>query len=183
MNTRPFRVPLVDFLGEQPWGARHGREAFSKLAAMVADRPDVLMCLDMKGVSKIDASCSREILANLVERHRSGKWFFLRNVANASVEENIDAAFARKDMSIVLRRTDDEYTVLGKAVGQHLVETLEVAERTGTTTSRAVCSAIKGLALTACNNRLKDLCDAGLLARIESAAESGGREFVYVALK
>jgi len=174
---------MVDFLGEQPWGARLGREAFNKLAGMVADRSEILMSLDMKGVAKIDASCSREVLANLVERHKGTKWFFLTHLANTSVEENIDAAFAKKEMSIVVRRSDEDYTVIGKALPEHLVETLEVVGKDGSATSRKVCAAIKGLGLTACNNRLKDLSDAGLLARVERAAESGGKEFIYVALK
>lgn len=183
MKQPPFRVSVLDFVGKRAWGAQLGRGAFTKLAEMVAGRPEPLMNLDMRGVELIDASCSREVLANLLERHRGTKWFFLTGVGNQSIADNIDAAFARKQMSIISRRPDGEYAILGQALGQHLLETLEVVEREGSATSKMVCSAIKGLSLTACNNRLKDLSDAGLVARLEGTAESGGKEYVYVALR
>ena len=178
-----FKVTMLDFLTKQAWGTQQGRNAFEKLNNMLADRREFIVEIDMRGIEKIDASCSREVLANLVERYRGSKWFFLSHVGSASIRENIDAAFARKDMSVILRNAHGEYEVLGRELGQHLIETLEVVEREGNATSRKVCVAIKGLAITACNNRLKDLSDAGLLARFEGAAESGGKEFSYVALR
>lgn len=183
MKKKRFSVQMVEFLTKHAWGGEHGRGAFAKLSPLVADLGEVVIELDMKGVERLDASCSREALANIVERFQGKKWFYLAQLTNHSVRDNIDAAFLRKEMSILSRRADGTYEVLGVSLKDHLVETLEVIESKGEATSRAVCAAIKGLALTACNNRLKDLSDAGLVARVEGAAESGGKEFSYMALR
>ncbi|MBX7096426.1 MAG: hypothetical protein K1X89_01825 [Myxococcaceae bacterium] len=183
MTTKRFRVTMVEFLTKQAWSGQQGHAAFTKLAPMLATQNEAIIELDMKGVERLDASCSREALANLIERFRGKKWFFLSHLANQTVQENIDMALHKSEMSIIARRADGSYEVLGLALKDHLVETLEVIEAKGEATSRAVCAAIKGLALTACNNRLKDLSDAGLVARLEGAAESGGKEFSYMALR
>jgi hypothetical protein len=180
--TRVFRLPLVEYGGKQPWGNPSGMDVRRKLDAILRDRPEQIVNLDLRGIERLDVSWSREAIANLIHTHRGRRWFFLSKIANASIRENVDAAFVKKEMAIVHRQPDD-YEILGIALKVHLLQTLDVVERHGAATARQVCESVKDLNLTACNNRLKDLCDMGLLMRLEGSAPSGGKEYAYVALK
>lgn len=185
MNTKkdkPFTVSMLDFLGKEPWGLDKGREVMEKLEKMLRDRPERIINLNLRGVDRIDSSCSREALVNLVRRQRGERWFYLSGISNDSIRENIEAAFQRQDMSVMFRH-GEEHEVIGTELSEPLTHTLKVVEKLGTATARQVCGAIKGLMLPACNNRLRDLCDAGLLLRTEGTAPSGGKEFVYEAVR
>jgi anti-anti-sigma regulatory factor len=185
VNTKKeklFKISVLDFLGKEAWGIDLGRAAMEKMEKMLRDRPEKIVNLDLRGVERMDASCSREALANLVRRQRGERCFFLSGVSNQSVRENIDTAFARQEMTILLRHGDD-YDLIGHPLRSHLLQTLGVVEELGTATARQVSDAIKDLALTACNNRLRDLCDVGLLLRADGTAASGGKEFAYVAVR
>lgn len=181
-KEKPFKVSMLDFLGKEAWGIDLGRTAMEKLEKMLRDRPEQIINLDLRGVERLDASCSREAIANLVRRQRGERCFFLSGVSNQSVRENIDTAFARQEMTILLRHGDD-YELIGHPLAAHSLQTLGVVEDLGTATARQVCDKIKGLALTACNNRLRDLCEVGLLLRVDGSASSGGKEFAYVAVR
>lgn len=184
VNTKKensFKIAMHDFVGTEAWGLAHGRAAMEKIEKMLRDRPAKIINLDLHGVERMDASCSREAIANLVRRHRGERCFYLSRVAQG-VRDNIDMAFARQEMTIVLRQGDD-YELIGHALRGPQLQTLGVVEQLETATARQVCDGIKDLTLTACNNRLRDLCDAGLLLRIDGTAPSGGKEFAYVAVK
>lgn len=177
-NPKVFRVPVVDFLTEEAWGAEPGQKALSLLAPLLSTQNESVVDLDMKGVKRVDASCSREFLAKLTFQNRGFRYFYLSNISNESLLENIDMAFARQKLSILYRQSDD-YSVLGAELSPQLLQTLGAVEDLGGATAKQVCFAIKDLGLTACNNRLKDLCDAGLLLRLDGTARSGGKEFLY----
>lgn len=181
-NEKIVRLALLDFLGSEAWGLDHGRKAMEAIEKRLRDRTEKIVNLDLRGIERMDASCSRETLANLVRRHRGEKCFFLTGIGSQSVQENIDTAFARQEMTILARKGGD-YEILGGALRGHLLQTLEVIEDLGQATARQVCDRIGDLALTACNNRLRDLCDAGLVLRLDGTAPSGGKEFVYIALR
>lgn len=172
----------VSRFGTQLWGNTQGREARASVDRELADRGEVVVNLDLSDVEVIDVSFSREALATLAHQHRGHRWFFLSGIGNANVRENVDAAFAKLGLPVLHRIGDDEYEILGAALKPHLLQTLDVIEQRGRTTAREVCESIKDLSLTACNNRLKDLHDMGLVIRIEGSAPSGGKEYEYRAL-
>lgn len=174
-----WRVRMLEHAGEQPWGNPAGREVRLQLDSLLEDRSDPVVNLDLSGIERVDVSWSREAIAILVHEHRGRRHFFLTGISNTSIRENIDAAFVRMDMSILHRMRDGDYEVLGVALKPHLLQTLDTVEHQRRTTARRVCEAIKGLSLTACNNRLKTLFDLGLVLRFDANAPSGGREYVY----
>jgi hypothetical protein len=178
-----LRVAMVDILGKEAWGADDGLEAFGKLDALLRERSEPLVNLSMNDVQRLDASCSREVIASVIQRYRGVRCFFLSGVNSKSLKENVDAALARKNMRMLLRLPSGGYELLGVELKSHLVQTLDVLEQHGQATSRQICAAIENLTLTACNNRLKDLSDDGLIMKVEGAAESGGKEYLYVALR
>jgi hypothetical protein len=178
------RVPIVECAGKEPWGIEQGRVAFAKLDASLRDRSESIVNIDLRGVVRLDSSCAREIITNALRKYVGVRWFFVSGVENDSVKENVDAAMLRSEVSILLRLPKNAYLVLGVPLKDHLKATLDVVEKRGPTTSKDVAAHLKEkLALPACINRLKDLVDAGLVMRVEGAAESGGREFLYVALR
>lgn len=180
---KAWQVRMVEHAGKQPWGNPAGRQVRLQLDSLLQDRSQPVVNLDLSGIERVDVSWSREAIANLSHEHRGQRHFFLTGVSNASIRENIDAAFVRMGMSILHRMQGGDYEVLGVALKPHLLQTLDTVEHQGRTTARQVCEAIKDLSLTACNNRLKDLFDLGLLMRFDGSAPSGGREYVYEPLR
>jgi len=178
-----FRVPVVEGTSSEAWGIEQGRAAFAKLDAILRDRSEAIIQLDLAGVERLDVSCARELIANLIRKYAGIRWFYGVHVANESVRENIDAAMLKSGAALLLRTGKTSVHILGTPIKEHLKATLDVVEKHGITTSKDVAAEFKGLALTACINRLKDLVDAGLIMRVEGAADSGGKEFAYVALR
>lgn len=177
-----FRVPVAECTGSVAWGIDQGRLAFGKADAMLRNRPEAIVNLDMAGVERLDSSCARELIANLLRKHAGVRWFFLTGIASESVKENVDAAMFKSELSILFRPSKQSHVVLGLPLKEHLKATLDVVEKRGVATSKEVAAQLK-IALPACINRLKDLVDAGLVMRVEGAAESGGREYLHVALR
>jgi hypothetical protein len=176
-----FRVKLADYVGEG-WGHEEGREAFAKINRLLTGRSEPIVLLDARGVKRMDVTFARESVANLVRQHRVGRALFIGD-ASESVRENIDAALARAKLSVLHRSARGDYQVLGLELRGHLRATLEIVDRLAPTTAKVVAAQVEGgMNLPACNNRLKDLADAGLVLRVEDSAESGGKEYVYVAL-
>jgi hypothetical protein len=179
-----FRVPVVEYAGKEPWGIEQGRAAFAKLDGLLRDRSESIVNLDLSGVARFDSSCAREIITNALRKYAGMRWFFLSGVENESVKETIDAAMLKSEVSILVRSTKSAYAVLGVPLKEHLKATLDIIEKRGTATSKEVAAQLRDKpALNACINRLKDLVDAGLVMRVEGSAESGGREYVYLALR
>jgi len=170
---------MVEHSGKQPWGNPAGREVRLQLGLLLNDHPEPVVNLNMEGIERVDVSWSREAIATLAHEHRGQRQFFVTNIANLSIRENIDAAFVRMDMAIVHRLPGGDYDVLGMALKPHLLQTLDAVEQQQHTTARQVCEAIKDLSLTACNNRLKDLSELGLIVRLDGTAPSGGKEYAY----
>lgn len=180
-----FRVPVVEATSSKAWGIDGGRAAFAKIDSRLHNRVEQIIELDFRGIELLDVSCAREVIANLLRKYHGVRWFFATNVRNESVRENIDAAMLKSAATLLLR-SDAKSTqpqILGVQLKEHLKATLAIIEKRGTATSKDVAKGLNGLALTACINRLKDLVDAGLVFRFEGSAESGGKEFIYVALR
>lgn len=179
-----FRVPVIESTSAEAWGIDKGRAAFAKIDSVLRDRPEAIVELDLSGIERLDVSCAREVIANLVRKYTGARWFFATHVANESVRENIDAAMFKSNATLLLRSdTKSSPQVLGVQLKEHLKATLAVVEKRGAATSKDVAKEFDGLALTACINRLKDLVDAGVVMRLEGSAESGGKEFIYVSLR
>ncbi|HEX2879778.1 MAG TPA: winged helix-turn-helix domain-containing protein [Polyangiaceae bacterium] len=178
-----FRVPVVECTGKEAWGIEHGRAGFTKIDAVLRNRPEVIINLDFAGVARFDSSCTREVVVNLLRKYKGVRCFFITGIANESVRENMDAAMLKSEVSVLQRTSKNGYEVLGVALKQHLRDTLDVVEKLRRTTSKEVADRLGSLALPACINRLRDLTDAGLIMRAEGTADSGGREFLFAALR
>lgn len=178
----PGRIPVFEVSQtDQPFGSEKGRKDFAAISGRLTGGGKVVG-LDMSRLRIVDSSWAREVIGNLLDRHGDRHAFYLDRVTHAVVNENVDAALFRRGVCVLSRAADSTYEVLGRKPTEEALEVLRVVEKKGETTARAICSALDGLSIQACNNRLKDLLDAGLIVRQEGQPAGGGREFVYRAL-
>lgn len=167
-------------------GRREGRALADRLLAQLAAlEPDSLLPVDFGQVRFMDFSCADELLTRVLRRIRSGELgtrFILLQDLSPSVEENIAAVFAIRDLVCPKRTKGGKIALLGK-IGSELAETYQLAVRKGRITAREVLAIAPGVGISAISNRLAKLQTLGLLVRTqEGVRESGGRQFVYQAV-
>ena len=133
----------------------------------------------------MDFSCADELMTRVLRRIRSGELgtrFILLQDLSPSVEENLAAVFAIRDLVCPKLTKRGKSELLGK-IGPELAETYQLAVRKGTITARDVMAIAPDVGISAISNRLAKLQAMGLLVRTkEGAPESGGRQFVYQAV-
>jgi hypothetical protein len=99
------------------------------------------------------------------------------------VEENLAAVFAIRDLVCPKRTKGGKIELLGK-IGPELTETYQFAARKGQISARDVMAIAPDVGISAISNRLAKLQTMGLLVRTkEAAGQSGGRQFVYQAVR
>ena len=167
-------------------GRREGRELADRLLAqLAASEPDSILPVDFGRVSFMDFSCADELMTRVLRRVRSGELgtrFILLQDLPPSVEENLAAVFAIRDLVCPKLTKGGQIELLGK-IGPELMETYKLAVRKGTMTARDVVAIAPDVGISAISNRLAKLQSIGLLVRTkEGAPESGGRQFVYQAV-
>jgi hypothetical protein len=165
-------------------GRREGRELADRLLAqLAASEPDSILPVDFGKVSFMDFSCADELMTRVLRRIRSGELgtrFILLQDLPPSVEENIAAVFAIRDLVCPKRTKGGQIELLGK-IGPELTATYKLAVRKGTITARDVMAIAPDVGISAISNRLAKLQTMGLLVRTKEAAQgSGGRQFVYL---
>lgn len=176
-------VAMLGLLGREAWGADLGRTAAEKLDRMLRDRPERIANLHFRGVDRIDVSCAREAVVVSIRRQRGERCFFLSGIpsSNPGVRENLSAALALAESTVLLRGGGaGGCELIGHPVSPVLVQTLGVVDDLGSATARQVAREIRGLELSACHNRLRDLCNAGLLVRVGSSSSVRGARYVPV---
>ncbi len=167
-------------------GRREGRELAERLLAhLAASEPDSILPVDFGTVSFMDFSCADELLTRVLRRIRSGELgtrFICLQGLSPSVEENIAAVFAIRDLVCPKRTKGGKIELLGK-LGPELTATYQLAVRKGKLTARDVMAIARDVGISAVSNRLAKLHTMGLLVRTkEGAPASGGRQFVYQAV-
>lgn len=186
MDVKPTgatqRIRVHEISGtDQPLGPERGSQDLAAIEEILSG--DRVVALDMSGVRLVDSCWAREVVGNLVQRHRGRHVFYLDRVAHAVVEENVDMALFRRGACLLSRDQDGSAQVLGRQPTENVLDVLRVVEQKKETTARAICSVLRGVSIQACNNRLKDLLEEGLVLREEGQPAGGGREFVYRAVR
>jgi hypothetical protein len=162
------------------WGVDQGKAVYQQLDMEIGKINGASVIeLDLKEIDQADVSFFREAIVEILRRYRPGRQFFLTNIENEAIVENLDAAFARRDETGLLRFHDGSYKLIGKAIGSEMESMLREVETLGETTSRQLIQRHKKLKIQSCSNRLKGLWELGLLIREESSAPTGGKEYIY----
>lgn len=161
------------------WGRPQGRAVFEKLVSFVEGHPaQALFKLSMEGVERIEASFASEAIVELVRRYLGIKGICLTELSNEENRFNIDLAASRMNVPIAVwngRAVD----IIGSRPSSGTREALEFA--LSRTESRAAdfVGVNPKVSIANASTKFKQLWEQGFLMRSESAADSGGVEFLY----
>ncbi|KTS03013.1 hypothetical protein SB2_17775 [Methylobacterium radiotolerans] len=160
------------------WGRALGREVFQKLLTHVEGHADQsTFRISFKGVKRADVSFCSESVVELARRFKGSKGFCLVDVATSDLEENLDAAARRVEQPLMIW-DGQKARFLGLPVSPGNQEALAfVLDRAQA--RAAEFAQTRGISIANASSKMKQLWMSGFLMRRESAADSGGTEFVY----
>ncbi len=163
------------------WGRDRGREVRAEIEGLLDSLgPGEALAVDLRSVEVMDFSFANEVFGKLYGRIGSeypGRVLLLTGLADEFVKENLAAALAALNFMALAYTSPRKWELLGKFADTDR-ETLEALQRRKEATAPQLADAL-GIQLTAVNQRLKKLSDAGLIARMRVSAPSGGGQYVY----
>jgi len=180
MKGSNYLIALRDQMEDgQGWGREQGRQVFQRLLGQVEATPDCsIFQISLRGVERADISFASETLVELARRYRRVKGFCLVDLIDADVKENCEAAAARKGQPLTVW-SDGKAEVLGPQPSQGTREALEFALQRPRTRAAEFVVEKPGLSIANASMKFKQLWEQGFLLREESAADTGGVEYVY----
>ncbi len=184
MNQKPHLITLLDFTeGEDhPFGNVLGKESFRSLSDYIDTHPQYSIYeVSLKGIVATDASFPRESVLTVAKLYRQTKSFFMTNVHNPDTLDNWDYAAKAKEQPII-SWDRDSYRVLGPELTSSTSQLLDyVLTKKGVLAAQV--AADLDISVQNASTRLKKLVSEGYILRTEVAAESGGIEYIYQAIK
>jgi len=173
-------IPLRELMdGSEGWGRAKGREVFQKLLAHVESHPDQdTFRISLKGVKRADVSFSSESVVELVHRFKGKKGFCLVDIGSEDLEENLDAAAKRVEVPLMIwdgRRA----RFLGTPASTGNQDALAFVLERPQARAAEFAQSRANMSIANASTKFKALWAAGFLMRRESAADTGGTEFVY----
>lgn len=160
------------------WGRDEGREVYQRLLGFVERNPGtVVFQLSMKDVQRVDISFASETIIELARRFRRSKGFCLVDLADRDMIENIDAAGVRKEQPLLVWQGKSA-NLVGMRPTEGAREAFQFAM--GRPQARASeFAALRNVSIANASTKFKQLWEQGFLLRRESAADTGGVEFLY----
>lgn len=164
--------------GDTGWGRPQGRAAQEKLVSFVEEHPaQQLFRLSMEGVRQIDASFASEAIVELIRRYRGTKGICLVDLIDPEVRFNIDLAAARVSVPVAVWN-GNTVQMIGGQPSQGNREALEFALKRPYARAAELADTMN-FSIANASTKFKQLWEQGFLMRTESAADSGGVEFLY----
>jgi hypothetical protein len=120
----------------------------------------------------------RGVYVELTRRYRGAKGICLVDLTDADMIENIDAAAARKGEPLLLWQGKSA-RVLGAQPTQGCREAFDFALERPQARAAEFAQTKKNMTIANASMKFKQLWEQGFLLRRESAADTGGVEFVY----
>lgn len=184
MNQNLHLISLIDFTGndDHPFGNVLGKESFRRLSEYIDSHPQYsIFEISLKGIIATDASFPRESVLSIAKLYRQTNSFFISNVQNPDTLDNWDYAAKAKAQPIIAWN-GEAYRVLGPELTSSTSQMLDyVLTKNGVLAAQV--AADLGISVQNASTRLKKLVSEGYILRTEVAAESGGIEYVYQAIK
>lgn len=179
MNEGVRVLALRDVMNKnEGWGREQGREVYQRMLRFVEESPGVTVFkVSMKGVKRLDISFSSETVVELARRFRGSKGFCLVDLTDRDLIENIDAAAEKKEQPMLVWHSESA-DLIGAEPSEGAREAFQFAM--GRPQTRATeFAASRGITINNASMKFKQLWEQGFLLRRESAADTGGVEFVY----
>lgn len=175
-----MNLKLRDFMDrDEGWGRSEGRSVYPRLLAFIEGNPGQTMFqVSLAGVTRVDISFASETLVELARRYRGSKGFCFVHLDDADMEENWDAAALKKAQPITVW-AGGEPRILGLKPSQGTRDALAFAMASPTVRVAQFVEATPSMSVANASSKFKQLWEQGFLLRQESAAETGGLEFVY----
>lgn len=175
-------IKLFDLVGDSAFGNKEGREIYQKLLEQLDEHSDKkIIGISLDGVTRTDASFPRESVVSLAKSRNGEKGFYLQGFASRDLMDNWDYAAKAKDQTMIVL-VDKGYELIGKALNPGSKSLLDFVMEHGTVTTSLVSKEFDISAQNA-SAKLKKLSSVGLVLATKQAAETGGMEFVYTAIK
>lgn len=180
MNQRGRVLVLRDFMDRPDgWGRDQGRGIYQRLLrAVEANAGSVVIKISMKDVQRIDMSFASETIVELARRYRGTKGICLVDLTDPDMIENIDAAAAKKEQPLLVWRGKSA-RVLGAQPTQGCREAFNFALERPQARATEFAQVKEKMSIANASMKFKRLWEQGFLLRRESAADTGGVEFVY----
>lgn len=176
-------LKLYDLVGSSSaFGNTEGREVYQKLLAELDAHPaNKIIGISLKSVTRTDASFPRESVVSLAKSRSGEKGFYLQDFASRDLMDNWDYAAKAKGLSMIVF-TSRGYELIGNEISVGAKGLLDLVMSEGVVTTAKVAESL-GVSAQNASAKLKKLHSLGLVLGAKQAAESGGMEFIYTAIK
>lgn len=176
-------IQLLDYLKEPyAYGNDEGRQIFSELQGLIAKHPDEkVFGISLKGVEVTDASFPRESIVSLAKMYKGEKGFYVCDVPSQDVLDNWNYAAQAKAQPVIIKKGKG-YELIGPPVTDTSKALLDIVMKEGVVTTSLIADELKVSPQNA-SAKMKKLLGLGLVLASKEAAETGGLEFVFTAIK
>lgn len=176
-------IHLLKYLKDPyAYGNNEGREIFSQLQGVIAKHPDEkVFGVSLKGIEVTDASFPRESIISLAKMYKGEKGFYICDFASQDLLDNWSYAAQAKSQPVIIKKSKG-YEIIGPPVTDTLRALLDIVMKEGVVTTSLIATELKVSPQNA-SAKMKKLLDLGLVLASKEAAESGGLEFVFTAIK
>jgi len=173
-------IKLGEFMdGPSAWGRAEGRVVFQRILEFVEKAGDkALFTVSLEGVSRLDISFASETLVEIARRFKGTKGFFFIDLVDEDMIENWDAAALRKEQPL-MSWNSSVWRIIGLQPSQGTRAALEVALERGEVRAAEFAAISPGMSIANVSSKFRQLWEQGFLLRLESAADTGGVEYVY----
>lgn len=176
-------IQLLGYLNEPyAYGNEEGRKVFSQLQDLIAKHPDEkIFGISMTGVEVTDASFPRESIISLAKMYKGEKGFYLSDFSTQDLLDNWSYAAQAKAQPIIIKKGKD-YEIIGPPVTDTSKALLDIVMKKGVVTTSLIAEELEVSPQNA-SAKMKKLLELGLVLGSKEAAETGGLEFVFTAIK
>ncbi len=176
-------LKLYDLLeSATAFGNTEGREVYQKLLSELDVHPaNKIVGISLEGVTRTDASFPRESVVSLAKSRNGEKGFYLQDFSSRDLMDNWDYAAKAKGLSMIVLSSGG-YELIGNEISAGSKELLDLVMQEGVVTTSKVAESM-GVSAQNASAKLKKLHSLGLVLGSKQAAESGGMEFIYTAIK
>ncbi|HYW58505.1 MAG TPA: DNA-binding protein [Polaromonas sp.] len=183
MNQKSMLTSLLTFTSsDHPYGNNEGKEVLRKLSEFVEQNASCnIFGISLDGITATDASFPRESVVALAKQLRGEKGFYLTKLVNRDLIDNWSYAALAKDQPLVIWN-DSNFEIIGPELNKSTRDLVEYVLQRGSVLTSQVAADL-GLSVPNASTRLKNLVTQGYLLRSEDAAQTGGIEFKYSAIK
>jgi hypothetical protein len=185
MKQTSIIVNLLDFAegNNHPYGNEQGKHTFRTLVHYLDARPWVrILGISLAGIVATDASFPRESVLSVARHFRCEKGIFLVEMRDRDMIDNWRYAAIAKDQPLVIWYPRNEFEIIGPDAGKATLELVSYVLQAGTVSASQVAEDLD-ITVQNASTRLKKLFMQGYILRTEETAESGGKEFLYEAIK